>query len=44
MFKHFVKGHRGLSTDQDADELSGFVRELKEEVISWLKMNHPSLA
>jgi hypothetical protein len=34
----------GGVTDQDADELIGFVRELKEEVISWLKKNHPSLA
>jgi hypothetical protein len=31
-------------TDQDADELIGFVREFKEEVISWLKKNHPGLA
>jgi hypothetical protein len=34
----------GGVTDQDADELIGFVRELKGEVISWLKKNHPSLA
>jgi hypothetical protein len=34
----------GGVTDQDADELIGFVRELREEVISWLKKNHPGLA
>jgi hypothetical protein len=33
----------GGVTDQDADELIGFARELKEEVISWLKKNHPGL-
>jgi len=34
----------GGVTDQDADELIGFVREFKEEVLSWLKENHSSLA
>jgi hypothetical protein len=27
----------------DADELIGFVKEFKDEVIAWLKKNHPEL-
>jgi hypothetical protein len=34
----------GGVTDQDADELIGFVRELKQEVLSWLREKHSSLA
>lgn len=43
--RNFIEYDRvGGVTDQDADELIGFVRDLKGEVISWLKKNHPSLA
>jgi hypothetical protein len=30
----------GVSED-DVDELIGFVKELREKVIQWLKANHP---
>jgi hypothetical protein len=34
----------GGVTDQDADELIGFVQELKQEVLLWLREKHSSLA
>lgn len=34
----------GGVTDQDSDELIGFVRELKQEVLLWLREKHSSLA
>ena len=33
----------GVATDADADELLRFAAELREEVIAWLKKNHPRL-
>ena len=33
----------GGASELDADELIGFVKEFKEEVIAWLKKNHPEL-
>ena len=33
----------GGASESDADELIGFVKEFKDEVIAWLKKNHPEL-
>jgi hypothetical protein len=33
----------GGASESDADELIGFVKEFKEEVIAWLKKNYPKL-
>ena len=33
----------GVTTEEDAGELIGFVRELRAEVIDWLRKNHPKL-
>jgi hypothetical protein len=35
--------HVGGASESDADELTGFVKEFKEEVMTWLKKNHPDL-
>jgi hypothetical protein len=34
----------GTVTRSEADELRGFSRELRTEVVAWLETNHPSLA
>ena len=31
------------ASESDADELIGFVKDFKDEVIAWLKKNHPEL-
>jgi hypothetical protein len=33
----------GGASESDADELIGFVKAFKDEVIPWLKKNHPEL-
>jgi len=33
----------GGATDDDANELIGFVTDLREDVVIWLKNNHPQL-
>ena len=33
----------GVTTEEDAGELIGFARELRAEVIDWLRKNHPKL-
>ena len=33
----------GGASGSDVDELIGFVKEFKDEVIAWLKKNHPDL-
>lgn len=33
----------GGASESDADELIGFVKDLRVEVIAWLKKNHPEL-
>jgi hypothetical protein len=33
----------GGASESDADELIGFVKEFKDEVIHWLKKTHPEL-
>jgi len=33
----------GGASESDADELIGFVKEFKDEVIAWLKKSHPEL-
>jgi hypothetical protein len=33
----------GGASESDVDELIGFVKEFKDEVINWLKKNHPEL-
>ena len=33
----------GGTSESDADELIEFVKEFKDEVIAWLKKNHPEL-
>jgi hypothetical protein len=33
----------GGATDADADELIDFVKELKDEVVGWLRINHKEL-
>ncbi len=33
----------GGATDDNANELIGFVTDLKEDVVFWLKNNHPQL-
>ena len=33
----------GVTTEEDARELIDFVRELRGEVIDWLRKNHPKL-
>ena len=33
----------GGASESDADELIGFVKEFKDEIIAWLKKNHPEL-
>ena len=34
----------GAATDADADELIAFVVDLREEVVRWLRTQHPELA
>ena len=33
----------GGASESDVDELIGFVKDLRDEVINWLKRNHPEL-
>ena len=33
----------GSATDEDAEELTMFVKKFREDVIDWLKKNHPEL-
>jgi len=33
----------GGASESDADELVGFVKNFRDEVITWLKKNHPEL-
>lgn len=33
----------GAVSEQDADELIDFCQEMKEDVLSWLQLNHPEL-
>ena len=33
----------GGASESDADELIVFVKDLRDEVITWLKKNHPEL-
>ena len=33
----------GGATEDDANELIGFVKSLRDDVLEWLKMNHPHL-
>jgi len=33
----------GGASESDADELVGFVKDLRDEVMNWLKKNHPEL-
>ena len=33
----------GGASASDADELVGFVKNFRDEVITWLKKNHPEL-
>lgn len=33
----------GGASESDANELIGFVKEFRDEVIAWLKKNHPEL-
>jgi hypothetical protein len=33
----------GGASESDADELVGFVKDFRDEVIAWLKKNHPEL-
>ncbi len=33
----------GVATEKDASELVGFVKELLEDVVEWLKKHHPEL-
>ncbi|MDP3016007.1 MAG: hypothetical protein Q8N70_02910 [Deltaproteobacteria bacterium] len=33
----------GGASESDADELVGFVKDFRDEVITWLKKNHPEL-
>jgi hypothetical protein len=33
----------GVATDKDAAELVDFVRELRQDVLDWLKKHHPEL-
>ena len=33
----------GVATEKDASELVGFVKELREDVLDWLKKYHPEL-
>ena len=35
--------YAGGASNSDADELIGFVKQFKDEVIAWLKKNHPGL-
>jgi hypothetical protein len=35
--------YAGGASESDADELIGFVKDLRDEVINWLKRNHPEL-
>ena len=35
--------YAGGASESDADELIGFVRQFREEVITWLKKRHPEL-
>ena len=43
----WLKPHRtsrkGGVSGTDADELIEFVKDLRDEVIAWLKKNHPEL-
>jgi len=34
----------GGASDSDADELIEFVKDLRDEVMNWLKKNHPELS
>lgn len=31
------------TSESDADELVGFVKDFRDEVLTWLKKNHPEL-
>lgn len=33
----------GIATEKDAAELVDFVKELREDVLEWLKKEHPEL-
>jgi len=33
----------GGASESDSDELVGFVKAFKDEIIAWLKKNHPEL-
>jgi hypothetical protein len=33
----------GGASESDADELIEFVRDLRDEVTTWIKKNHPEL-
>ena len=33
----------GGATDEDADELLAFTKDLKRDVLAWLRENHPKL-
>jgi len=33
----------GGASDPDADELIGFVKGFRDEVIAWLEKNHPDM-
>lgn len=33
----------GGASESDADELVGFVKDFRDEIITWLKKNHPEL-
>ncbi|HUU29058.1 MAG TPA: hypothetical protein VM123_14715 [archaeon] len=35
--------HVGCVTEQDAEELIDFIKELRQDVINWLKKHHPRL-
>jgi hypothetical protein len=42
--RHIVEyDSAGIATEDDAEELVAFVQELREEVLEWLKQNHPDL-
>jgi len=34
----------GVATERDASELVDFVKELRDDVLDWLKKHHPALA
>jgi hypothetical protein len=37
-------GMAGVATDKDGAELVGFVKDLREDVLAWLKKHRPELA